>query len=97
MIYLLHSTVPLGTSGSNAASHYLGFCEEDDLLRRLKEHNSGKSDAAIVRAFKAAGADLHLVAVWPGRTRTQERQMKTAGHLSRYCHICNSGTPRRLK
>lgn len=94
MIYLLHSTVPLGTKGSNSASHYLGYCDEGDLLKRLKEHQSGKSDAAIVRAFKAAGGQLLLGAVWPGRTRTDERRMKIAGHLSRYCLVCHGATLR---
>lgn len=97
MIYLLHSTVKLGSSGSNSAQHYLGWCDDDDLLRRLKDHQSGKSDAAIVRAFKAAGAQLYLVAVWPGRTRTDERRMKNGGHLSRYCHLCNADKRRRAK
>jgi hypothetical protein len=95
MIYLLHSTVALGTSGRNSASHYLGYCEEDDLMRRLKSHQSGHSDAAIVRAFKAAGAELYLGAVWPGRTRDDERRMKNAGHLSRYCVICAGAAPGR--
>jgi hypothetical protein len=89
VIYLLHSTVPLGTTGSNAATHYLGYCEEDDLVKRLRSHQSGHSDAAIVRAFVAAGGKLLLAAVWPGRSRDDERRMKTAGHLARYCFICN--------
>lgn len=92
MIYLLHSTVPLGTTGKNAASHYLGWCEEDDLMRRLKYHQSGHSDAAIVRAFVRAGGKLLLGAVWPGRTRDDERRMKNSGHLSRYCQVCQPGT-----
>lgn len=88
MIYLLHSSVALGSTGSNSARHYLGWCEPEDLMRRLRQHNSGKSDAAIVRAFIAGGGTLSLVAVWPGKTRTDERRMKTAGHLSRFCFLC---------
>lgn len=88
MIYLLHSTVPLGTTGRNSAQHYLGYCEEDALLERVKAHQSGKSDAAIVRAFKEAGGLLLLGAVWPKRTRADERRMKTAGHLANHCLIC---------
>lgn len=89
MIYLLHSTVPLGGEGRNSASHYLGWCEDDDLVRRVKQHQSGTSDVAIVRAFHAAGAQLKLSAVWPGKTRDDERKMKKAGHLDRHCSVCH--------
>lgn len=92
MIYLLHSTVKLGSDGSNSASHYLGWCAEDDLVRRIRQHNTGGSDAAIVRAFVRAGGSLLLGAVWPGRTRDDERRMKTAGHLARHCAICQDPT-----
>lgn len=88
MIYLLHSTVSVGTEGRNAASHYLGYCEESGLANRFREHQSGASDVAIIRAFKARGGRLLLAKVWPGKTRDEERKMKRHGHFSRLCPIC---------
>lgn len=97
MIYLLHSDKHLGTTGIRSASHYLGFCEEDKIWQRLKQHAYGHSNVAIVRAFHRVGANLSLVRVWPGATRDDERRVKSAGHQGTLCPICQRGNPRRLR
>lgn len=94
MIYLLHSTVPLGTSGSNSASHYLGHCEEDALMKRVRQHQSGNGGAKITEAFVRAGGRLLLAWVLPGGTRDDERKLKTAGHFASKCTICQGSEPR---
>lgn len=89
---MLHSTVRLGGDGRTGAAHYVGWCEEENLLRRLRQHQTGTADCAITRAFVKAGGELHLVAVWPNRTRDDERRMKRGGNFARACWMCNGPT-----
>lgn len=100
MLYLLHSDKKLGTRGSSSASHYLGFCMEQNLWQRLSEHQSHRSNVAIVEAFLRKGARLTLVRVWPGASRWDERRLKVGGHLKLYCPLCNppnGSQPRTLQ
>lgn len=97
MLYLLHSTKPLGTTGGNAASHYLGFAEETKIWQRLKQHAKNQSHVAIVKAFHKVGAELQLVRLWPGATRDDERRVKRHNHQALLCPICQRGNPRRLR
>lgn len=88
MIYLLHSTVALGTTGRNASNHYIGYCEDGFLWQRMVDHVKGHSSAAIVRAFREAGAMLYLVRIWPDGGRGLERHLKDRGHYKAHCPIC---------
>jgi len=88
MIYLLHSTVRLGTPGRGGACHYLGHTADNRLEERLHEHMSGRSRIAIIRAFVERGADLILARVWDGGTPALERYLKRAGHIDELCPIC---------
>ena len=88
MLYLLHSTVRLGTTGRNSATHYLGHCEPDELEYRVKRHKAGTSGAKIIAAYVNAGATLHLTGVWYTGGRDDERRLKKLGHLDRYCAYC---------
>lgn len=88
MIYLLHSTVALGTTGRNASSHYIGWCEDGFLWERMKQHATGRNSASIVTAFREAGAKLYLVRVWPDGGRALERHLKDRGHYKAHCPIC---------
>lgn len=95
MIYLLHSTVPLGGQGRAGARHYLGSCLEDRLELRMFEHLTGKSGVKIVHAYLEAGATLILARTWPDGSRALERYLKRMGHFSDLCPICRreSGRP----
>lgn len=88
MLYLLHSTTPLGNGGRNGASHYLGWTEPEHLARRLKKHRSGRG-AAITRAYVRAGAKLLLTLTIAGGTRLMERRLKSNGHLAAMCPLCS--------
>lgn len=88
MIYLLHSSVPVGTSGRNSAQHYLGWTPDGQLHQRLADHRTGRG-AAITRAYVRSGGTLYLVLTVAPGTRTLERQLKRRGHLERLCGLCN--------
>jgi hypothetical protein len=87
-LYLLHSTVPLHRAGTRAVQHYIGYCADRSVTKRVHEHRVGKSQAAIIRAFRALGAQLILARVWAGATREDERRIKIAGHLGELCPVC---------
>lgn len=97
MLYLLHSTKALHRTPTINTAHYLGFSEEDKIWQRLKQHASNQSKAKIISAFHNLGAELHLVRVWPGATRDDERRVKNSGHQNLLCPICQHGNPRRIR
>lgn len=70
MIYILEFSRPM-----HHARFYVGFCEDDRLTERLKDHNSGRG-AAITRAARQQGIELILVATLEG-DRRKERQKNT--------------------
>lgn len=88
MLYLLHSTVKLGTLGRNSAVHYVGSCEEGRLDERVNEHRTGRGHAKIVNAYLRAGARLLLTGVWLTGTKGDERRVKQHGHLEERCAFC---------
>lgn len=87
-LYLLHSTVPLVRANGQVVRHYLGFCEEGGLPRRLRQHDGGRKSSRLTKAMLAAGATFLLGNYFPGLTRTDERRMKKNGHLSSKCLVC---------
>lgn len=88
MIYLLHSTVPVGGTGTHSARHYMGYTPDTGWRKRLDSHRAGKSHVKIIDAFLAVKGTLLLVAVLPGGTRTDERHLKAMGHMARLCPLC---------
>src|SRR5690349_7745562 len=90
MIYLLHSSVSLGTTGRNAGCHYIGYCEDGRLWQRMKEHHTGRSKVSIIHAYLEAGATLYLARVWPDGGRALERHLKSRGHYRSHCPICQN-------
>lgn len=88
MLYLLHSTVRLGTTGRNSAVHYVGWCPPDQLERRVDEHRRGVGKARIVAAYLRAGARLLLTGVWLTGEKSDERRVKQHGHLEERCAYC---------
>lgn len=93
MIYLLHSDHKIGSAGSNSAEHYLGYCEDSQLWRRMHAHLTGKSRVPIIEAFKSAGGTLYLVRVWPEGGRSLERHLKRLGHFKKHCPVCLGWLP----
>ena len=88
MIYLLHSSVPLTRGHGLNVRHYLGWSTDQNYLRRVQDHQRGRSKVAIVRAFLARGATLTLVKTWKGGGPALERYLKQKGHLDQHCPIC---------
>lgn len=88
MLYLLHSTVRLGTTGRNSAVHYVGWCPPDQVERRVDEHRRGVGGARIVAAYLRAGARLLLTGVWLTGEKSDERRVKQHGHLEERCAYC---------
>lgn len=88
MIYLLHSTAPVGGTGTHSARHYMGYTPDATWRKRIDAHRNGTSRVKIVDAFLAQGGKLLLVAILPGGTRTDERHLKRMGHMARLCPLC---------
>lgn len=85
-IYLLHFSGSLGTSGRNAARHYLGWAPDGKEAERIAEHVAG-AGARITAAARQRGYDLILAKVLPG-DRKEERRLKNRGHFTERCPLC---------
>ena len=87
-VYLLHFTPRYKHAG-----HYLGYA--DDIGKRVYQHEYGQSDVRLIKAAVAAGCSLHVVRVWPGADRNEERRLKGGrmekrrGSLARLCPKCH--------
>lgn len=93
MLYLLHSDKQLGKGRYGTALHYLGYCQEGNLWKRMGDHYTGRSNVPIVRAFQEDGGTLYLVRVWPEGGRALERQLKTVSHFKERCPVCQGWLP----
>ena len=88
MLYLLHSTVRLGTTGRNSAIHYVGYCEPEHLQERLHQHRIGYSGVKIISAYLRAGGSLLHTGIWLSGEKEDERRVKRLGHLEERCAYC---------
>jgi len=88
MLYLLHSTVRLGSTGRNSAIHYVGYCEPENLQERLHQHRIGHSGVKIISAYLRAGASLLHSGLWMEGKKEDERRVKQHGHLEERCAVC---------
>jgi len=88
MLYLLHSTVRLGSTGRNSAIHYVGYTEPEHLQERLHQHRIGHSGVKIVAAYLRAGGKLLHTGLWMDGQKTDERRVKQHGHLEERCAYC---------
>jgi hypothetical protein len=82
MIYLIHIEPPY-----NKAAHYLGFCANERLSERLKEHARGRGAKLAANAIKA-GRKLYLARTFPDGDRQLETKMKSASHFKQLCPFC---------
>jgi predicted GIY-YIG superfamily endonuclease len=85
MVYLLHFHKPVG----GRAWHYLGYCKDGELDRRLAIHRSGNG-ARIMRAAVEQGIGWTVALTLVG-DRKLERELKRKKHASRFCPICKMG------
>jgi hypothetical protein len=88
-VYLLHATVPLERPNGQKVWHYVGYCRDGTVTKRVALHNSSKSHVPIVRAFRKRGAKLLLARLWVGGTRDDERRIKQAGQHREICPVCS--------
>ena len=83
MIYLIHFDKKF-----KHALHYLGFCEEGGLPRRIARHKAGRG-AKLLKAVTAAGIAWEVVRVWSNGTRDEERKLKNRKKSSELCPLCS--------
>lgn len=84
MVYLIHLSEPY-----KHAQHYLGFTEDEESVEdRLSRHRSG-AGSKLLRAVNKAGIKYFVARLWPGYTRTQERQLKNQKKARMLCPVCN--------
>lgn len=80
MIYILMYKQPIGNLSNNRAQArtYLGYCADDRLCERVREHMSGKG-ARLTRAFAKQGLKPVVALCTPeqyGGTKELERVLK---------------------
>lgn len=85
-MYLIHFDRPLAH-----ARHYIGFCEEGKLERRMERHRKGQG-AKLLRAATAAGIAWSPVRVWLDADREFERLLKSKKGPARFCPCCRPAT-----
>lgn len=95
MIYLLHFDEPLVKANGVQVWHYLGWCREDRLTARVKEHQRGRAHSKLTSEVHRRGIGLHLVQTWPGGGRALERYLKQRANLGRHCPICRDAFLRK--
>jgi hypothetical protein len=83
MVYLIHFE-----PAYKHARHYLGYCEDSRLGKRIEEHEAGRG-ARLTQVAVGAGCFLEVVRLWPGASRRDERRMKRWRMAPRLCPICN--------
>lgn len=87
-IYVLHFVKPY-----RHARHYVGFTEDADAARRVREHveakrdGGGASPSGLVRAVVHRGIEVRLVREIEG-TRSDERKIKDSKATGRFCPEC---------
>ena len=95
MIYLIHSSVPIGGKGRASARHYLGYTADGNLEQRMAQHLSGHSKVGVIKAFLENGGKLTIAMLWPDGGPSLEKYLKKGGHFNALCPLClqESGKP----
>lgn len=81
VVYLIHFDRPY-----QHARHYVGWTE--NLTYRLAHHRAG-SGSRLLAVVNEAGIGWDVTRVWPGASRTFERQVK-AHSAGRWCPLCTT-------
>lgn len=78
MVYLIHSEY----------RHYIGYCAESSLNKRLHRHLAGNGSAVPYAAY-GYGYTVQIVRVWRGAGRDFERWLKRQKKHRLFCPKCN--------
>ena len=81
MIYIIHFDEPYFH-----ARHYVGYCAEGALEKRLVQHRQGRG-SRLMLAIEIAGIEW-TVALTAAGDRHLERSLKRAKNTARFCPIC---------
>ena len=81
-VYILHFNEPVGH-----AQHYVGFCEEGNLEKRLETHRKGHGSRLVAELMRR-GLDFELAKFYVGKSRKFERMLKRQRNTRRYCPVC---------
>lgn len=87
-VYLLHYDRPL-MRGEREVRHYVGWCLDRNLERRVWQHTTGRGHSAFTEAMARIGSRPTVAYVIWGASRTSERALKRNGHHIRRCPICH--------
>lgn len=82
LVYLLHFDQPY-----HHARHYLGFCEDGNIAKRMRWHRSGNG-SKLIRAITRAGISFRLVKIWLDKDRHFERSLKNKKRTPALCPVC---------
>jgi hypothetical protein len=88
-VYMLHYDKPLRRGNGEEARHYTGWCQDQNLARRIAQHRSGRGHSAFTEAMARIGSVPTVAYVIWGADRLSERVLKSNGHFRRRCPICN--------
>lgn len=83
--YLLHHVAPYMGRPSAPIQHYLGYSR--CIGRCITEHAQGRG-AHCTCVVYLAGIAFEGVAIWPGATCTDERELKRRHHHAKLCPLC---------
>lgn len=85
-VYLLRYDEAAGDPGRPRASarYYIGYASDENLPRRISEHRTGTSRAALPDHFFSEGIGFRVARIWWGAGRTFERRLKNNGHFNKH-------------
>ncbi len=70
------------------ARHYIGFCENGNVEKRINRHYKGNS-SRLLRAVAKAGVNWEVVRTWENVTRNFERKLKNQKNAKKLCPRCS--------
>lgn len=89
IVYLIHFEKPF-----HHARHYLGFCEDGNLDKRMACHRSGNG-SRLMAAVSRAGIAWSVVRTWEGVDRNFERSLKNRKEGPKFCPTCQEARKRK--
>lgn len=90
-VYIIQFERAIGSSNPRGrAQYYVGFCDDNRLTDRLKEHASGRG-AAITRYLAQNNITFDLVALIPGAGRDMEKRIKAYKNTRRVLGLIQRG------
>lgn len=87
LVYLIHFKTPF-----KHANHYLGWCEDGNLAKRIDRHKRGQG-SKLMRAVVDAMIEWEVVRVWENVERNFERALKNRKSTKCFCPACCGEKP----